>query len=86
MTSRKGFRSPKVKSGHLHVKYDHKDPRLTTTNLKSAYMLETLCLETQFLFKSPHWPKILLLHSTTTSLLAVLSSSKPVSSSGVTKT
>lgn len=69
-----------MKFGHLHVKSDHEDPRLTTTNLKNAYILET-----QFLFKSPHWPKILLLHSTTTSLLAVLSSSKPVSSSGVTK-
>ena len=81
MRSRKGFRSPKVKFGHLQVKCDHKDPRLTTTTLKSAYILET-----QFLFKNPHCPKILLLHSTAPSLLAVLSSSKPVSSSGVTKT
>lgn len=63
MRSKKGFGRPKVKFEHLHVKCDHQDPRLTPANLKSAYVLETLCLETQFLFKIPHWPKILLFHS-----------------------
>lgn len=43
-------------------------------------------MEAEFLFTSPLRPKTLLLHNTTTRLVAVLSSSKPVSSSGVTKT